>query len=139
MAILTEKHWIGFRGGADKKIIKGLFDRLKRKQNEFDDFATRTVKKQFGLFATPINYDNDPGKSTGYTQKTTKAYSFWGANRLVTRFITPNDAPSRDGKLRGYAVFPLLGKSTSKKYGERNWLLAGAKATRKEASSIFRK
>ena len=132
MAILTEKHWIGFRNGTDKQIVRGLFDKIKAKQKEFDEFATKTVKAQFGLFDMPID------SGTGYTQKTTKAYSFWGKDRLVTRFITPNDAPSRDGKLRGYAVFPLLGMSTSKKYGARNWLWAGARATLKEVPSIFK-
>ena len=129
MAILTKSGWIGFKRGTEKVIITDFFDLIKKDQPKIDKMATENVKEAFGLFDPPINYDNDPGKSTGLTKADTKAYSFWGKDKFVIRFKTPNNRPSRDGKLRGYAVFPLLGKSTSKKYGERNWFKKGAEKT----------
>ena len=137
MAILFNGKWIGFRAGSEQKITQGLFDKIKKKQNKLDETATNYVKRSFGMFNPPINYDNDPGKSTGLTKADTKAYSFWGKDKFVIRFKTPNNRPSRDGQLRGYAVFPLLGKSTSKKYGERNWLKKGAENTGKNLKTIF--
>jgi hypothetical protein len=122
MAILTESGWIGFKEGTEKVIITDFFDLIKKDQPKIDKMATENVKQAFGMFDKPVI-------DTGYTQKSTKAYSFWGKDRFVIRFITPNDRASGDGKMRGYAVFPLLGKSTSKKYGERNWLKKGAEKT----------
>jgi hypothetical protein len=138
MAILTQKGWVGFASGTREIIITDFFSLLKKSQPKIDKMATETVKEQFGLFNPPINYDNDPGKSTGLTKADTKAYSFFGDKNLVIRFKTPNNRPSRDGQLRGYAVFSLLGLSTSKKYGERNWLKKGAEKTfEKIANSEF--
>lgn len=130
MAILFNGNWVGFRAGSEQKITQGLFDKIKKKQNKLDETATNYVKRAFSWFKKPVF-------QSGYTQKTTKAYSFWGDKRLVLRFKTPNDAPSGDGQYRGYAIFPLRGWSTSRKYGKRNWLEKGAKDTGKNLKTIF--
>jgi hypothetical protein len=107
---------LGFRAGSEAIIKKGLFDKVRQKQSFWTAIANVNVQKAFTLFAKrPI--------LTGGTKKATTAVSFWKGEKLIIRFKTPNDVP------RGWRVFPLLGLSTSRKYGERNWLVKGAKLT----------
>jgi len=128
MAILGIDNAGGFRSGTKQIMKKGLFDKLKLINPYLASKATETVKAQFGKYSkVPI--------LSGYTQKSTKAISTLGDKALVIRFKTPNDKESGDGKQRGYAYFPLMGLSTSRKYGKRNWLLDGAK----EMGSLLRK
>jgi hypothetical protein len=126
MAILGISKAIGFRQDSEKKINGKLFQELRKKQKLWEYIANRNVQNAFFSFKTKSPIE------TGQTKKSTKAITFWGGLRLVIRFKSPNNFPSRDGKQRGYAVFPLLGLSTSAKYGQRNWLMAGAKTTLKE-------
>lgn len=121
MAILP-KGYIGFRDGTDRQIKDDLFNSVKKRSRQWELFANKNVKGAFRLF-------KKPPVDTGATRKGTSAKSFWGNDKLVIRFKTRNDMPSNDGKQRGYAIFPLLGLSTSKKYGERNWLVKGAEKT----------
>jgi len=119
MAIVGVSNAVGFRAGSGEIIKKGFFDKIKSQKSFFQGLATSKVKSAFSMFSKqPVD--------TGYTKETTKATTFWGADKLVIRFKTPND--------KGYAIFPLLGLSTSKKYGQRNWLTKGAELTLKELS-----
>jgi hypothetical protein len=122
---MLPKGHIGFRQGTERRIKKDLFDMVQREGKKYESLATKNVKTAFRLFKkSPVD--------TGATRKGTRAIAFWGASKLVIRFRTANDMPSNDGKQRGFAVFPLLGLSTSKKYGERNWLVKGAEKTLKD-------
>jgi hypothetical protein len=125
MAILGISNAVGFRAGSEKIITDSLFGKLKVKEKLWDTVANKNVQRAFGLFTKkPI--------LSGRTKNSTKAMTFWGGKRLVIRFKTPNNFASGDGKQRGYAVFPLLGLSTSAKEGDRNWLAKGANLTLNE-------
>lgn len=110
---------IGFRSGTQQIIEKSLFGILKKNEKSWVLSATRNVKSAIFFFLKPVIL-------TGYTQKTTHVQSFLTKSNLTLRFITPNKGRN------GYAVFPLLGLSTSRKYGARNWLKKGAEQTIKD-------
>lgn len=120
---MNPKNWIGFRDETQKKIEQGLFSILRKTASRVENLATQNVKEAFSRF-------NKAPVDTGYTKSSTHV-KVWTQNRnMLIRFITPNDKESGDGKRRGYAVFPLLGLSTSAKYGNRNWLKKGAELTK---------
>lgn len=108
---------LGFRAGSQQKIERGMFRLLRKKSRTFEILATSNVQEAFSLFKKkPI--------LTGGTRRATNAHVGFGVNKMLIRFRTANDVP------RGWRVFPLLGRSTSAKYGERNWLKRGALLTK---------
>jgi len=111
----------GFRENTVQKVKRGLFDSLKTKASLFEQIATANVKRAFFLFPKPPI-------DTGATQRTTFAKILFGVDKATIRFKSENKG--------GYGQFPLLGQSTSSKYGERNWLFGGVKLTAKE---LFKK
>jgi|GEM_PF-4821160 len=120
----VNQSWIGFRSGTQKKIEQGLFRILRKKASTVEKLATHNVKDAFSKFRkAPVD--------TGYTKSSTFVRVGVGTRNMLIRFTTPNDKESGDGKRRGYAVFPLLGLSTSARYGQRNWLKKGAELTKK--------
>jgi len=127
---MNGKNWIGFRDGTQKKIEQGLFRVLRKKASTVENLATQNVKDAFNRFRkAPVD--------TGYTKSSTHVKVGVGNRNMLIRFITPNDKESGDGKRRGYAVFPLLGLSTSAKYGNRNWLKKGAELTKERIINNF--
>jgi hypothetical protein len=111
--------YIGFRKGTREQIKKGLFDKVKGLSRTYELLGIKNVKLAFRLFPRPP-------VDTGQTRRVTSAKWIWAGEKAILRFYTPNDVP------RQWRVFPLLGLSTSKKYGERNWLMKGANLTLKE-------
>jgi len=127
---MNGKNWIGFRDGTQKKIEQGLFRVLRKKASTVENLATQNVKDAFNRFRkAPVD--------TGYTKSSTHVKVGVGNRNMLIRFITPNDKESGDGKRRGYAVFPLLGLSTSARYGQRNWLKKGAELTKERIINNF--
>jgi len=117
--------FIGFRANANIIIKKGLFDKLKKNSRIYESIASKNIKRAFYSFKKPPIL-------TGHTFKTTEATTIWERDRLVTRFSTKNDILAGDSRYGGYAIFPLFGLSTSRKYGQRNWLVKGALLTLEE-------
>lgn len=111
--------YIGFRKGTDKQIQRGLFEKVRGLSRVYELLGIKNVKKAFSSFRRPP-------VDTGETRKATTAKWIWVSNKGILRFYTPNNVP------RQWRVFPLLGLSTSKRYGERNWLVKGAELTLKE-------
>lgn len=108
-----------FEGLVKSLITNDLFNSLKKQSQEWQKRATVNAKNAFFLNPFP----KDP-VDTGKTQKSTDTRAFITQSVFAIRFFTPIDD--------GYEIFPFLGLSTSKKYGVRNWLEEGAKATAKE-------
>ena len=128
---MNGKNWIGFREGeVMQKVPRAFFRVLRKKAPVIEKLATYNVKDAFSRFRkAPVD--------TGYTKSSTHVKVGVGNRNMLIRFITPNDKESGDGKRRGYAVFPLLGLSTSAKYGNRNWLKKGAELTKERIINNF--
>lgn len=119
---------VGFRSDTVLKVKQGLFRTLRKKVDQVISTQTAIVQESFYSFSRPPI-------DTKRTIKTTDAQAIFGQDKAIIRFKSAN-AESRD-----YAVFPLLGLSTSKKYGVRNWLEKSAKITIRElkkSNSIFK-
>jgi hypothetical protein len=120
---------VGFRNDTVLKVKQGLFRVLRKKVDQVISTQTAIVQESFNSFSPkkPIE--------TGRTRDTTDAQAIFGNERAIIRFKSAN------AQRRDYAVFPLLGLSTSKKYGVRNWLEKSAKITIRElkkSNSIFK-
>jgi hypothetical protein len=107
---------LGFRDDTVQKVERGLFAKLQKNANSFQSIATEQVKGAFTLFSKPPIL-------TGTSQKTTQARVLFGNKKAIIRFESINTG--------NYFQFPLLGKGTSAKYGERNVLKKGAENTGK--------
>jgi hypothetical protein len=119
---------VGFRSDTVLKVKQGLFRTLRKKVDQVISTQTAIVKESFYSFSRPPI-------DTKRTIKTTDVQAIFGNERALIRFKSAN------AERRDYAVFPLLGLSTSKKYGVRNWLEKSAKITIRElkkSNSIFK-
>ena len=119
---------IGFRKDTTRKVSTGLFRVLRKKVDQVIFTATVVVKEAFYSFG-------EPPVDTGDTIDTTNATAIFGNERAIIRFQSDNAGRN------GYAVFPLLGLSTSAKYGPRNWLKKSVDITWRElkkADTIFK-
>lgn len=117
---------IGFRKDTVLKVKQGLFRVLRKKTDEIIFQQTALIKESFYSFSKPP-------VDTGKTLDTTEVQAIFGQDKAIIRFKSENAGD--------YAQFPLLGLSTSKKYGVRNWLEKSAKITIRElkkANSIFK-
>lgn len=119
----------GFREGTNRQIETGLMRALRKKIESVATVADRTSRSSFHLFSKPPI-------DTGKLQRGTKASAIFSdlKNSIRIRFKSSN--------VDDYGIFPLLGLSTSRKYGERNWLKAAAGITGKEltrGNSIFKR
>ena len=115
--------WVSYQKRNTEVVTKALFTKVKKNLKKWLLLGQTNLKEQFGIY-------EKPPVDTGYTRDSSRVFEL--TDKLGLRFFTPNDKESNDGKLRGYAVFPLLGLSTSKKYGMRNWLKDSATKTLKE-------
>jgi len=104
----------GWRADVPVKINRGIFNKLKSKQNLWEKLATKNVKTQFRLYPRPPI-------DTGDTRRTTFAKTSVNKSFFLFRFISLNEG--------GYAIKPLLGKGNNEKYKARNWLFDGATKT----------
>lgn len=108
---------VGFRKDTVQKVSQGLFRVLRKKVDSILNNSQSLITKAFYGFSKPPVDTRETIESTGVKASFQK-------ERVAIRFSSEN---SRD-----YAQFPLLGLSTSAKYGERNWLKKSAELTTKE-------
>ncbi len=108
-----------FRGQLFQYIQRDIALSWRKNIGPLEKIGKTNSKK--GFFASRFA---KPPILTGGTKKDTSAKIILKQNRLTIRHFTPNN--------QGWRQLPLLGKGTSKSYGERNWLLEGAKLTAKD-------
>lgn len=122
----------GWRAGTQQKIERGLFRLLRKGSKRVEQLATKNTQEAFTKFKKkPI--------LSGYTKNSSHAKFVFGQNKMLIRFITPNDKPAGDPSYGGYAIFPFYGWSTSKKYGPRNWLKKAATLTKERLINNYPK
>ncbi len=117
---------VGFRNDTVLKVKQGLFRVLRKKVDQVISTQTAIVKESFNSFGRPPI-------DTGETLNTTGVQAIFGQDKAIIRFKSEN--------VDDYAQYPLLGLSTSKRYGVRNWLEKSAKISIRElkkADSIFK-
>lgn len=108
---------VGFKKDTVQKVSQGLFKTLKIRVNSILNNSQSLITHAFYGFSKPPVDTRETIESTGVKGTFQK-------DRIVLRFSSENT--------NDYAQFPLLGLSTSSKYGERNWLKKSAELASKE-------